>query len=174
MQTVDNSTLLTTGPASWVLLAGLLAIAATLWRTALGRRFRDMVIAGVRALVQLAVVALVIVAARRATRGWRCCSCCVMFTVAAWTSGHRIAPRGRWWAAAVPDRRRRVPIGALMFVTGVLPWNALALIAVLGQQIGGAMATTTLCGRRVEDELAGRRGRWRRRWPWASSGRPRG
>ena len=157
MQTVDNSTLLNTGPVSWVLLAGLLAIAATVWRTALGRRFRDMVIGGVRALVQLAVVALVI--SQLAGRpGLALLFVLLMFAVAAWTSGHRIAPHGRWWAAAVPIAAGAFPIGALMFVTGVLPWNALALVAVLGQQIGGAMATTTLSGRRVEDELAGRRG----------------
>lgn len=157
MHTVENSTLLNTGPASWILLAVLLAIAATLWRTALGRRFRDMVVAGLRALVQLAVVALVI-GQLAGHQGLALLFVALMFVVAAWTAGHRIAPEGRWWTAAIPIAAGAFPIGALMFVTGVLPWNALALIAVLGQQIGGAMATTTLSGRRVEDELTGRRG----------------
>lgn len=157
MQTVDNSTLLNTGPASWILLAVLLALASALWRLALGRRFRDMVFAGLRALVQLAVVALII--SRLASHpGVALLFVMLMFLVAVWTSGRRIAPHGRWWFAAIPIAAGALPVGALMFISGVLPWNALALVAILGQQIGGAMATTTLAGRRVEAELLGRRG----------------
>lgn len=46
----------------------------------------------------------------------------------------------------------------MMFAFGVLPFNALAIIAVLGQQVGGAMSSVTLAGRRIRDELALRHG----------------
>ncbi|WP_269045078.1 ABC transporter permease [Paenarthrobacter sp. Z7-10] len=154
---MDNSTLLNTGPVSWILLAVLLALAAVLWRGALGRRAREMVLAGLRALVQLAVVALII--SRLAGHpGVALLFVALMFLIAVWTSGRRITPHGRWWFAAVPIAAGALPVGALMFISGVLPWNALALVAVLGQQVGGAMATTTLSGRRLEAELLSRRG----------------
>jgi putative ABC transport system permease protein len=40
----------------------------------------------------------------------------------------------------------------------VLPFDGLALIALLGQQVGGAMTTTSLAGRRILAELVTRRG----------------
>lgn len=154
---MDNSTLLNTGPASWVLLALLLTLAAAVWRAALGRRASEMIIAGLRALVQLAVVALLI--SRLAGHpGIALAFVALMFAVAVWTSGHRVARKGRWWLACIPIAGGVLPTAALMFISSVLPWNALAVIAVLGQQIGGAMASTTLAGRRVEDELIARRG----------------
>ncbi|MCY0905233.1 ABC transporter permease [Arthrobacter sp. H14-L1] len=154
---MDNSTLLNTGPASWVLLALLLALAATVWRAALERRASEVIIAGLRALVQLAVVALLI--SRLAGHpGLALAFVALMFAVSVWTSGHRVAPTGRWWLAGIPIAAGVLPTAALMFVSSVLPWNALAVIAVLGQQIGGAMASTTLAGRRVEAELITRRG----------------
>ncbi|MBG0741185.1 ABC transporter permease [Paeniglutamicibacter antarcticus] len=154
---MDNSTLLNTGPVSWVLLAVLLALATMVWRAALGRRAREIVIAGLRALVQLAVVALLI--SRMAGHPELALGfVALMFTVAVWTSGHRVAPSGRWWLAGIPIIGGVLPTAALMFLSSVLPWNALAIIAVLGQQIGSAMASTTLTGRRVEDELIVRRG----------------
>lgn len=154
---MDNATLLNTGPVSWVVLAVLLAVAAAVWQFALWRRFLEVVAAGLRALVQLAVVALVI-AALAGHPVLAMVFVALMFAVAAWTSGHRIAPGGRWWMAAVPIAAGTLPVAAIMFASGVLPPNALALIAVLGQQIGGAMATTTLAGRRARDELRERFG----------------
>jgi putative ABC transport system permease protein len=157
MAFVDNSTLLVLGPNAWVLLAVLLVLAAVVWRTALGRHPAQMLVAGVRALVQLAAVALVI--AWLADKGALAFAfVALMFIVGVWTSGRRVAPAGRWWVAAVPLAAGVVPVAVLMFTVGVLPLNALAIIAVLGQQIGGAMSTVTLSGRRIRDELALRRG----------------
>ncbi len=145
------------GPLTWVLLPVLLLLAAVLWRVALGRDPRQIVLAGVRAFAQLAVVALVI--AWLSGRGPLAFAfVALMFAVAVWTCGRRIAPDGRWWLAAVPLAVGVVPVAALMFVSGVLPVDALAIIAVLGQQIGGAMSTTTLAGRRIRDELGQRFG----------------
>lgn len=157
MAIVDKSTLLVLGPAAWILLAALLVLAAAVWRLALEGSPAQMLVAGLRALVQLAAVALVI--AFLANRGaWAFAFVGLMFVVAVWTSGHRVAPSGRWWMAAVPLAAGVVPVAALMFAAGVLPFNALAIIAVVGQQIGGAMSTVTLGGRRVRDELDVRRG----------------
>ncbi len=154
---MDNSTLLRLGTETWVLLAVFLLLAAVLWRTALDRSPVQMLVAGVRALVQLAVVAVVI--AWLSTSGaWAFAFVALMFLVAVWTSGRRVAPDGRWWLAALPLAMGVVPPAALMFAAGVLPFNALAIIAILGQQIGGAMSTVTLGGRRIRDELALRHG----------------
>ncbi len=154
---VDQSTLLNLGPASWVLLAVLLVCAAVSWRFALQRKFRDVLVAGIRALLQLAVVALLISRLSKEP-ALALLFVALMFVVAVWTSGHRIAPAGRWWLACIPIAAGVLPTAALMVLSGVLPLNALALIAIFGQQIGAAMSTTTLAGRRIEAELAGRRG----------------
>lgn len=153
MAFVQNSTLLVLGPNAWILLALLLALAAAVWRAALGRSPWDMLFAGLRALVQLAAVVVVI--AFLSNRGpWAFAFVALMFLVAVWTSGRRVARDGRWWMAAVPIAAGVLPVAALMFALGVVPFNALAIIAVLGQQIGGAMSAVTLSGRRIRDELA--------------------
>ncbi|WP_196810892.1 ABC transporter permease [Arthrobacter sp. 35W] len=154
---MEGTTLLNTGPAAWVVLAVLLGGAAAVWALALHRRFTEVLLAGARALIQLAVVAVVI-AAVSPYPGLAMAFVALMFIVAVWTSGHRVAPRGRWWMAALPIAAGTLPAAGALLLSGVLPLQALALIAVLGQQIGGAMATTTLAGRRVADELVLRRG----------------
>lgn len=157
MASVDNSTLLLLGPPAWVLLAVFLVLAATIWRTALGRSPWQVLVAGLRALVQLAAVAFVI-ALLSNSGAWAFAFVALMFLVAVWTCGHRVAPQGRWWVAAVPLAAGVIPPATLLFAVGVLPFQALAIIAILGQQIGGAMSTVTLSGRRVRDELEWRRG----------------
>lgn len=153
MSKVVDSTLLILGPNAWILLAIMLILAAALWRIALGRSPWDMLFAGLRALVQLAAVVLVI--AWLSGRGpWAFAFVTVMFVVAAWTSGRRVAPDGRWWLAAIPIAAGVIPVAAVMFALGVVPFNALAIIAILGQQIGGAMSAVTLSGRRIRDELS--------------------
>ncbi len=157
MVLVNGSTLLVLGPSAWFLLALMLLLAAAVWRLALGRTPVQLVVAGARALVQLAAVALVI--AWLSNHGPLAFAfVALMFAVACWTSGHRVAPAGRWWMAAVPIAAAVVPMAVLMFAFGVLPFNALAIIAVLGQQIGGAMSALTLSGRRIRDELLLRHG----------------
>lgn len=157
MASVQNSTLLILGPNAWILLAVMLLAAAAVWRTILGRPPAQMLVAGVRALIQLAAVALVI--AWLSNRGaWAFAFVALMFVVGVWTSGHRVAPMGRWWIAAAPIAVGVAPVAAMMFAAGVLPLNALAIIAVLGQQMGGAMSTLTLAGRRIRDQLLLRNG----------------
>lgn len=128
-----------------------------MWRTALDRSPWQMLVAGLRAFVQLSAVAVVI-ALLSNSGAWAFTFVAVMFLVAAWTCGHRVAPRGRWWLAAIPLAAGVAPPAVLLFAVGVLPFQALAIIAILGQQIGGAMSTVTLSGRRVRDELELRKG----------------
>lgn len=66
--------------------------------------------------------------------------------------------RRAWWMAAIPLAVGVIPPAALIFAVGVLPFNALAIIAILGQQMEGAMSTVTLSGRRIRDELVLRHG----------------
>nr|WP_282099542.1 ABC transporter permease [Arthrobacter sp. E3] len=139
------------------MLAVFLVLAAVMWRTALDRSPWQMLVAGLRAFVQLSAVAVVI-ALLSNSGAWAFTFVAVMFLVAVWTCGHRVAPRGRWWLAAVPLAAGVVPPAVLLFAVGVLPFQALAIIAILGQQIGGAMSTVTLSGRRVRDELELRKG----------------
>ncbi|MDO5752824.1 ABC transporter permease [Arthrobacter sp.] len=154
---MNNTTLLVLGTPAWVLLAVFLVLAAVMWRTALDRSPWQMLVAGLRAFVQLSAVAVVI-ALLSNSGAWAFTFVAVMFLVAAWTCGHRVAPRGRWWLAAIPLAAGVAPPAVLLFAVGVLPFQALAIIAILGQQIGGAMSTVTLSGRRVRDELELRKG----------------
>lgn len=154
---VSETTLLNLGLNTWILLAVFLALAALVWWVALERKPLQMVVAGLRAMVQLALVALLIAGLSHNPQ-LALAFLALMFVVATWTSGHRVAPTGSWWLAAVPLAVGVIPTVGLMLIFAVLPWSALALIAVIGQQIGGAMSTVTLSGRRIRDELEQRNG----------------
>lgn len=142
-----------------VVLAVLLAAAATVAALArLGpRRAREIVVAGVRAAVQLAAVSLVI--------GWAIHSLplllaflLVMYVVAVRTAGRRVTPNGTWWLTALPIGAGVVPVVAALLLTGLVPVKGIALIPVTGILIGGALTATVLGGRRALDELATRHG----------------
>ena len=152
-----DSTLLHTGPSTWLLLAILLAGAAVLSRFLLGRRVLPVVAAGVRAAVQLAVVALMISRLAdypAAALGF----ILLMFIVASATAGGRVAAGPRRWLIAVPIAAGVLPVILLMLGFGVLAFSTLALIAVTGQLIGGAMTAAILAGRRILAELHTRHG----------------
>lgn len=156
VQVPDNSTLLNTGPAVWLLLAVLLVTAATVGRAVLGLPIKHILLAGVRALTQLAVVAVLI--AQLGRSGWLAAAfLLLMLGVASWTAAKRIGS-GRFWIAALPISAGTLPVAGLMLVTGVLPLDPLALAAVVGQLIGGSMTATNLAGRRLKQELALRHG----------------
>lgn len=147
----ENSSLLNTGPSVWLLLAALLVIAAVVSRGFLGLPWSHVVQAGVRALAQLAVVAVVIAQVGRSV--WLAAGfLVVMLLVASWTSARRIG-HTPLWAAALPILAGVLPVAGLMFLTGVLPPDPLAVAAVVGQLIGGSMTATNLAGRRLGQEL---------------------
>lgn len=152
-----DSTLLNIGPAAWVLLAGLLGTAALISALVLDRSPGAVLAAGLRAVVQLAVVALLISQLARhplAALGF----VALMFSVASLTAGRRVAAGRRGVLMALPIAAGVLPVLGLMLACGVLPFSALALIAVAGQLIGGAMTAATLAGRRILGELHQRNG----------------
>ncbi|WP_031122299.1 ABC transporter permease [Streptomyces sp. NRRL S-623] len=149
--------LLPVSPALGVVLAVLLVFeAAVAARAGLGRS-REILVAGVRAAVQLAAVSMLI--------GWVARYLApllgfvvLMFAVAAWTAGRRITRNSTWWWAAVPIAAGALPVVGLLLVTGLVPVRGLALIPVAGILIGGALTATVLGGRRALDELTTRYG----------------
>ncbi len=153
---VQSSTLLGLGPGVVVAVVLLTALAAAVHRWALDGGWFPPITASLRAVGQLAVVALLV--SQLGQNPWLALAFALaMFSVAVATSGRRVDPH-RWWWAAVPIGAGVLPAALILLATGVLPFNGLALIALLGQQVGGAMTTTSLAGRRVLAELEVRRG----------------
>ncbi len=140
-----------------VVLALLLAAAAVVAGVASLGRSREIVLAGLRAAVQLAAVSVLI--------GWVVRSLpallgfvALMYAVAVRTAGRRITANRTWWWAALPIAAGVAPVIAVLLLTGLLPVRGLALIPVTGILIGGALTATVLGGRRALDELTMRHG----------------
>ena len=116
---------------------------------------RDYPTAALRAVVQLAAVSLVIAAALRsvlASLGF----VLLMFLVAVLTSSRRLkAPRRQWPWVALAIASGIVPVLALVFSSGVVPFNGPGIIPIAGIVVGNMMTASTLTGRRAFDELAG-------------------
>ncbi|MGW1107774.1 ABC transporter permease [Streptomyces sp. NPDC002540] len=140
-----------------VVLALLLAVAAGVAALASLGRSREILLAGLRAAVQLAAVSLLI--------GWVVGSLppllafvALMYAVATVTAGRRVTRNRTWWWAALPIGAGVAPVIALLLSTGLVPVRGIALIPVTGILIGGALTATVLGGRRALDELTTRRG----------------
>ncbi|MGN9778114.1 ABC transporter permease [Micromonospora sp. H33] len=152
-----TSTMLVIGPrlaVALVVLTALAAAVATVGRLGHGRQ---IVVAAVRATLQLAAVSVAIAAivgSLWATAGFVLLMC----TVAAVTAGRRITGGGRGWWAGVPIVAGSLPLVVALLLTGLLPVRGIAVIPVAGILIGGAMTATSLAGRRALDDLTGRRG----------------
>ncbi|MFF7457396.1 ABC transporter permease [Kitasatospora sp. NPDC008115] len=143
------------GAATAVLLLAAVAVAG--WGR-LGHG-RAVLRAGLRAVVQLAVVALVITWVV-GSRWWSALFVLLMFSVAVRTAGRRMVPApGRGWPwAAVPIGAGVLPVLVLLLGSGLLPPKGLSVIPVAGILIGGALTATSLSGRRAMDELRQRHG----------------
>lgn len=120
-------------------------------------RAREILVAGVRAAVQLAVVSVVIAWAVKSVLGL-VAFLLVMSCVAVRTAGRRITGNNTWWLTAAPIGAGVVPVVAVLLLTGLVPLKGIALIPITGQLIGGALTVTVLAGRRALDELAQRHG----------------
>jgi putative ABC transport system permease protein len=119
---------------------------------------RDQVTAAVRAVVQLAVVALVL-AVLLASVAWSFAFVALMFAVASVTSLRRMGAPWRelpWAASAIGAGA--VPVVALILASGVVPLSGPGIIPIAGIVIGGAMTAATLSGRRGFDELGAQAG----------------
>ncbi|TWE16836.1 ABC transporter permease [Kitasatospora atroaurantiaca] len=151
------SQLLPVTPALGVVTALLLGAAVAVAGWGLLGHGHAVLRAGLRAVVQLGVVALVI--------AWVVGSLwtsalfvLVMFTVAVRTAGRRMTAGPGWVWAAVPIGVGVLPVLALLLGTGLLPRQGLSIIPVAGILIGGALTATSLAGRRALDELRQRHG----------------
>lgn len=157
-----SSSLLPVDRTLGVVLAALLVVAAGVAAYAHladehERYARGIATAGVRAAVQLAVVAALIgwvVKHEAALLGF----VTLMFAVASRTAGRRITRNGTWWWAAVPVACGALPVVVLLVLTGLVPVDGIALIPVAGILIGGALTATVLGGRRALEELTLRAG----------------
>ncbi|MEC4016216.1 ABC transporter permease [Streptomyces sp. H27-D2] len=118
---------------------------------------RPIVLAGLRAALQLAAVSYLI--------GWVVRSVplllafiALMFAVAVRTAGRRVTRNSTWWWAALPIGAGVLPVVAALLLTGLVPVKGIALVPITGILIGGALTVTVLAGRRALDELTTRAG----------------
>jgi putative ABC transport system permease protein len=138
-------------------LVVLVAIAAAVAGLARLEISRALVIASVRALVQLAAISLLIVAV---LRSWGLTAVFItsMLTIAAFTSGGRVGRRSP--VIALPILGGTVPVLALVLATGTVPRTPTAVVPIAGILIGGAMTATSLAGRRALETLRTRHGEY--------------
>lgn len=109
---------------------------------------RQALVAGVRAVVQLSLVALVITAVVGSI--WlSLLAVGAMFATAVFTTSRRVEATRAWPWAALSMACGVVPVVALLFVTGSVPFVGVALIPVAGIVIGNTMTVHTLVGRRA-------------------------
>ena len=108
---------------------------------------RSIATAAVRAVVQLAAVALVITAVL-SQLAWSLVFAAFMFGVAVFTSSRRIEAPRAWPWVAVAIGCGVVPVLAVIFLSGAVPWNGASLVPMAGIIIGGSMSAQSLAGRR--------------------------
>jgi putative ABC transport system permease protein len=114
---------------------------------------RDHVTASVRAVVQLAGVALVVAAVLQSL-WWSFAFAVVMLVVATATSTRRLgAPPAHCPWVALAITAGAAPVIGLILGSGVVPLNGVGVVPIAGILIGGAMTACTLTGRRAFDEL---------------------
>jgi putative ABC transport system permease protein len=119
---------------------------------------RDHATAAVRAVLQLAVVSVIITAAL-ASLWWSMAVVVVMYLVATTTSARRIGLPARqvpWVGVAIAAGV--LPVLALSLGSGVIPFTGSGIVPIAGIVIGGMMTASTLTGRRAFDELVGQFG----------------
>lgn len=142
--------------ADWRLAVVLGVLAAVAAATSVVARLgtqREQVVAALRAVVQLAAVAVVIAGVLRSI--WLSAGFVVlMYGVASVTASRRLQVPLRhlgWVAGAILAGAG--PVVALCLLSGVLPLEGAALIPVAGIVVGNAMTVTGLAGRRAFGEL---------------------
>lgn len=143
----------------WGLAAGLLVLVGVAVAVSLVGRFgiaRALSVASLRAVLQLALVATVIVAV---VRSWWLTVAFVllMLGVASWTSARRMTMHRSGFLAAAAITAGVLPVLAITLVSGAVPLTGIAVVPVAGIVIGGAMTATSLGGRRALDDLEQRR-----------------
>ncbi|SFK88110.1 putative ABC transport system permease protein [Geodermatophilus ruber] len=153
------------GPRLVGVLAALSVLAAVVGRVSGLGQDRPIVVAVLRATVQLAAVSAVLLLVVRSLL-LSVAFVLLMVVVAAITAAGRVtglplrapgaAPRVR--VAAAPIVVGAGPVVALMLASGTVPLRGEAVIPIAGILIGGGMTATSLAGRRLREELELRRG----------------
>ncbi|MFI7708569.1 ABC transporter permease [Nonomuraea sp. NPDC049480] len=144
---------------SWlpIVLLVLVALGALVaWAGHLGHG-KAVVTACLRAAVQLGGVSVVIswvIAYSAASAGF----ILLMYGVATFTAGRRIAGGRELWLAGVPIAAGTAPVLAVLMTSGAISTDGIVVIPVAGILLGGCLTATTLAGRRALDELAQRKG----------------
>ena len=127
-----------------VLLMGLALLAHRLSGYALGR---PVLVAGIRAIVQLSIAALVIAAAVRSL-AWSLVLVGVMFAMGVLTTTRRVEAPHAWPAAAAAMAAGILPVLVVVLATGTIPLTGIGIIPIAGIIVGNAMTAHTLVGRR--------------------------
>lgn len=137
-----------------VLIAlGLVAVAVAGSRRARLGVERDLLVATVRALVQLAILAVVIEVVFEEV-WWASLALVVMLAAAAWTSSQRMKFIPSAYTVALYSIAISAGLaGAVMFGTGAFPAEPRYLIPLMGIAVGNCMTATSLAGARLRDEL---------------------
>lgn len=151
--------MITLGWGTAAALVALMLLAATVSHLGHLEPARAVVVAAVRASIQLAAVSLVIVAVIRslALAG---AFVMVMFVIASLTSARRVAGGRSGLFAGIPIVAGSAPVFVIVLLSGAVPAKGVAIVPIAGIVIGGAMSATSVAGRRALDELATRWGEY--------------
>lgn len=154
-----SSSTIATGPMLGVVLVVLLLLAAAVvWRGRL-QPGRDVLVAGIRAAIQLALVSLLITVILE--HGWLTAGfVLLMFIVAAVTSARRVGATGAVGWVGLAIAAGVVPVLGLVIGSGAVPMKPIAVVPIAGIVIGGAMTATSLACRRAMDDLRDRYGEY--------------
>ncbi|MDM7854747.1 ABC transporter permease [Cellulomonas alba] len=124
----------------------LVAVAAATWARL--RTQRQVVVAALRAVVQLAAVSLVIAAVLRSI-WWSLAFTVVMFSIAVATTSRRVGAQRAWPWVVVAMASGVLPVLVVVFASSAVPFNGPSLVPFAGIVIGGTMTAHSLAGRRV-------------------------
>lgn len=108
---------------------------------------RPVLVAALRALLQLGVAALVITAVV-GSLALSSLLVVVMFAMGVLTTSRRVEAPGAWPYAAVAMACGVLPVVVVVLATGTIPAKGIAIIPVVGIIVGNAMTAHTLVGRR--------------------------
>ncbi len=128
-------------------LALLLALAVAASVVARLGVSRTMVLAGVRATLQLTAVSFIVVAAVTHLL-YAVAFALLMFAIGVRTTARRTGVRGAWPWSALAMASGVLPVLLIVFGSGAAPLNGLALVPLAGIVIGNMMTAHTLVGRR--------------------------
>ncbi len=129
-------------------LVALLAIAVAAHRVSGYGLERPVVVAALRAILQLGVAALLI-AAVIDNLLLSIALVCGMFAMGVLTTSRRVEAPRAWAYAALAMAAGIVPVLVVVLATGTIPARGIALIPIAGIIVGNAMTGHTLVGRRA-------------------------